>query len=322
MAQLTFREKFLIADVESTYGADATPGATNAIQTRNLTYTPYDGERVTAEVDRSIIGGYEEINAGPRSAMSFEVYITGHGNSSTPETIPGYAPILRGCGLAQTQNTGTSIVYQPESPAGMDSLSMYFTRTGQVQKQLGCRGNLTMDFTAGQLPFFGLSYMGLYTRPAAQTTPTGLNFGALGTKRPVNNSTTNITIAGHQVKLRSLSLDMQSNLVHENLPNCDDVQITNRNVTGSISFTAEDIATFDFFSKVESHTGAQTFVLQVIHSDDGTTGTGGESVQLDAAQVQFGGIEESEANDKAVYTIPLMFLPSTAGNDEFILTYK
>ena len=60
-----FRKKYLLGKIEGTYGSDSAPAATDAILTTNLSINPYEGNRVSRNLDREYLGGQEEINTGP-----------------------------------------------------------------------------------------------------------------------------------------------------------------------------------------------------------------------------------------------------------------
>jgi len=178
-----------------------------------------------------------------------------------------------------------------------------------------------MDLSAEAQPFFSFDFQSRYARPTSTVLVPPTSFGEIAPKRPVNNTTTTCVINGVPVAMRSLTIDIGNNVVHENLPTKDEVFITNREVTGQISFTAQDITDHDFYADVESHSsGAQTFPLQIIHSNDGTVGTPGQSVQIDAPNVQFASLSESNENDLLVHTMELRILPGALFNDELTIT--
>ena len=67
-----FRNKVLLAKLEVTYGTDPVPtGAANAMLTKGLTIQPYNGARVSRDLDRSTFGAQSEINTGPFVTVSF-----------------------------------------------------------------------------------------------------------------------------------------------------------------------------------------------------------------------------------------------------------
>lgn len=97
---LLARKRVLLAKIETTYGTDPTPtGAANAILVRNMSITPQDADLSDRDLVRPYIGRSEQLPAGIRAMVDFEVEIAGAG---TAGTAPGYGPILRACGFSET----------------------------------------------------------------------------------------------------------------------------------------------------------------------------------------------------------------------------
>ena len=314
MAILKRSKVFLLAKIESTYGTDPVPVAGDAIETRQLDWTPYDGNRVQNVIDRATLGGYSDINTGPNVGVTFQVGMQGAGGAV--DDVPAYGALLRACGLAQTINASTSVEYDPVS-AAFESITGYLFNDGMRQVALGMRGNLTGQMARGQLPTFGFAMRGLYAQPTtpAAVTPDITDFFAPIPVTKVNTPT--ISILGYTgAQLESFSFDFQNEVVYRNTTNLEEVLINNRNVVGQLVLAAPDLATKNFFSDVESHAALTTGALQIIH---GTAA--GKVVQFDAPAVQLASIARGEADGLTTYTFDLRFLPSS-GDDEFKITTK
>lgn len=313
MAILQEKKKFILAKIESSYGTDPTPVNTDAIETRGLQWTPYDGNRVMNEIDRSVLGGYSEINVGPNVGVTFNVGMQGAGAAGT---APAYGSLLRACGLAQTINAGVSVVYAPVS-SSFESITAYAFNDGMRQIVKGIRGSLTGQLSRAQLPTFGLSLRGLYARP---TTPAGVTPDITDFFAPIPVTKTNtptISILGYTgAQLESFSFDFQNEVIYRNTTNVEEVFINDRNVVGQLVVAAPDLATKDFFADVESHSTLTTGALQIIH---GTTA--GRIVQFDAPKVQLASIARGNVDGLVTYTFDVKFLPN-AGNDELSITVK
>lgn len=94
------RKRVILAKIESSYGVDPTPtGAANAILVRNLNVTPQDADLADRDLVRPYIGRSEQLPAAIRAMLDFEVEMAGAG---TAGTAPGYGPLLRACGFAES----------------------------------------------------------------------------------------------------------------------------------------------------------------------------------------------------------------------------
>ena len=97
---LLFRKKILLAKVETTYGVDPTPtGAANAISAKNINITPIDSDKAKRDLFTGWLGNTQELQGGFRVAIDFEVEMAGSG---TVGTAPGWGPLMRACGHAET----------------------------------------------------------------------------------------------------------------------------------------------------------------------------------------------------------------------------
>src|SRR5262245_10392269 len=90
----------LLAKIEGTYATDPTlTGGANAMLVKNCEIRPMEGEDVSRELIQAYLGGQATIPAALRMSLSFETELAGSGVAGT---APGWGPLARGCGLAQT----------------------------------------------------------------------------------------------------------------------------------------------------------------------------------------------------------------------------
>ena len=312
MADLNAKKVFLLSKIEGAYGVDPTPVDTDAVETRGLAITRYDGDRISNTIDRSTLGGYSEINVGPRSGLTFNVGMQGSGAAAT---ATAYGALLRACGLLQTIG-GSSVTYAPVS-SGYESVTAYHFMDGMRQILKGVRANVTGTLGRGVLPVWGFNLQGLYNTP---TTPACVTPNITDFFDPIPVTKTNtptLTIAGYSgAKLEQFTFDLGNQITYLNTTNYEGLDITDRNVTGTISIAAPDLATKNFFTNLESHTGVTTAAFQLIH---GTVA--GKIVQIDGSKVQISTISDSNQDNRGIYTFGLKFLP-TSGNDEILITTK
>lgn len=305
------RKKYLLAKIEATYGTDPTPAAADAMLTSGLQREIYGGPTITRDLDRDVLGADEQINTSPMVTQQFSVEMAGSGTLGTP---PGYGALLRACGFAETIAASTDVQYDPVS-SGYESIATYYDRDGERQIALGIRGSGGISMAVGQMPRFNFNLTGLYAKPAAQTlvTPETTTFQV---PVPVNKANTpTCTIGAYDLIMQSLDIDFGNQVPHVNLVNYEEVLITDREMTGTMTVLAPLISSKDMFALVESHSGITTSAFQVIHA------TTPNIVQLDAPKMQLTGISEVDINGEQGYQLPFRLIPDS-GDDELKITFK
>jgi len=308
---MLYKKKTIVAKIETVYGTDAVPAGADAIVTSNLSIEPYEGDKVSRDIDRPNLGLSEEINTGAYVTLSFDVEIAGSG---TAGTAPGYGSLLRACGFSETINAGTDVVYQPVSE-DFESITIHFERDGELQKVPGCRGSVSLKLEKGQLPKFSFSFTGLYQRPVAGSlTPDWSKFKA---PIPVNEANTpTFTVHGYEAIASAVSIDMANEVKYRNVINQEGVIISDRAPTGQLTIDAPTLAAKNFFTTVESHNGISTGSIQVVHGV-----AAGHIVQIDAPSTQLSTIKHADLDGFAGYELSARYLPVT-GDDEIVITVK
>lgn len=133
---LKFRDKTLLAKIETTYGTDAAPtGAANAIQVMDLAIVPQDGETVTHDYVRPDLGARPQIPVNTHVSLEFSVSAAGSG---TAGTAPGYGALLRGSGMAEVISAAASTQASPALSVGTPTGTFTYTAgsafTGSVPR--------------------------------------------------------------------------------------------------------------------------------------------------------------------------------------------
>lgn len=99
---LLFRQKLILAKLESSYGVDPTlTGGANAILTKDLQIQTFQGNTVDLNYDKGHLGNDKSIYVSPYSTLGFGVDIAGAG---TAGVAPAYGPLLRACGFQEIVN--------------------------------------------------------------------------------------------------------------------------------------------------------------------------------------------------------------------------
>lgn len=307
------RKQIVLAKIEAVYGTDPVPvEGTNAILTKNLQRTMYDGARVQRDLNYPYMGNDNSINTAPFVTVTFDVELAASG---TAGTAPQFGPLLRACGLDETIVADTSVTYGPISDA-FESVTLYYNYDGEMQKMIGARGTATLNMGKGQIPTISFSLTGRYAKPTAtaQYDPT---YTAAVPFPFSSYNTTTFSVHAQAVVGESLSLNLGCNVVHRNLAGFDGVLITDRAPTGSAMFEAVTIATKDFYVAAQSHLGAIVNAgLSVVH------GVGaGKVCTIASSQAQLANISESDSDGIRMINADLIFVPTDAGNDEFSIAF-
>ncbi len=302
---LLSRKRVILAKTEVTYGTDPTPtGAANAILVRNLSITPQNSEMVSRDLVRPYLGASEQLEAGVHVTCEFEVEMAGSGAAGT---APAYGPLLLACGMTATTSAGVSVTYAPVS-ASFGSVTLYYNVDGVLHKVTGARGNVQISLQVGQIPTFRFSFTGLYNAPTdtALPTPTYTSFQTpLATN---SDNTTGFQLHSYSGALQSAEINFGNAVNYRMLVGAEDVLMTDRQVTGTVVLEAPTIAAKDYFALSLSAALGNFQVTQ------GTAA--GNRVQVTSSRTSLGPPQYQDSNGIHMLSVPMTFVPSTAGNDE------
>jgi hypothetical protein len=303
------RKRVILAKIETTYGTDPTPtGAANAILVRNATLTPQDADFVDRDLVRPYLGRSEQLPAGIRAMLEFEVELQASGAAGT---APAWGPLMRACAHSETIVASTSVTYAPIS-AAFESATLYFNVDGVLHKLTGARGTWSLGMKVKDIPTLKFSFTGIYNTVADGAAPTP-TYTAFKTPLTVSNvNTTPFTLHSFAAVMSELSMDMSGVIVHRTLVGgAEAVLLTDREPQGSITIEATTVAQKDWWTIAKNATlGA----LSITH---GTVA--GSKVQFNAPNVQLTKPTYSEMDGIQMLQMGLNLIPGTAGNDEYAL---
>jgi len=302
---------------ESVYATDQVPtAALNAILAENVKIVPLDGDEITNEHVRPGLGGFEKSMINKRIQLDFDVRLRGSG---TAGLAPAIASILRAVGFSETLTPGVSAVYKLVSQ-NFESATVYLFRgnsaNGVRHRLLGARGTWKFGLDVKNHMVMSFSLQGLYVDPNSQAMPANFDFSGFTNTAiaPVNKANTTFTLGGYAAILEKLDIDSGLAVAHRPLVNYESIEITDRNVTGSMTIQEPDIASKDFFST--AYPAPEALVLE-----NGLVP--GQIVRIDGARVQRAKPDIADSNGVSMLTMPLGFLPSDAGDDnDLIFTFK
>lgn len=310
---LFIRKTEIFAKVETTKGTDATPTGSEAMKVSNVSISPYEGPETSRDFIRDYLGASTVIKTGTYVTLSFEVEIAGSG---TADTAPAYSALLQACGFLETVNVATDVTFTPLSDdSSIKSVTIWIEDNGEMHKCTYGRGNVSFNMSTGTIPKMTFNFTALYTKPSASTLTA--DFSAFQSPLAVNDTNMGtFTLDSYSFKMKELNWDMGNNVVYDPYVGGDEVNISGRNVTGSILVQAPLIATKDVYAMVESHAGVTTKVLDVVHGS-----TAGAIIEVDMPAVQVNSISREDNNGIKMYRLGLIATPSS-GNDEITFITK
>lgn len=303
-----WREKILVAKIETTYGVDATPGGAEAILAKDIRLMPMEGNDVERDLELPWDGNPGTIPADLHTKITFDVELE---PSGTAGTAPGWGVLMRMASCAQTIVATTSVTYNKIS-SGRESGTIHLLIGSTLYALRGSRGNCKLEINASGIPYLKFEFTGLWTKPVEGSRPTPV---LTGFKDPTVASSTNtptFTIDGTAFVLRSLSLDFGNKVEPRFLIGDESVIITEMRETLEAKVVAQPISSFDPFAMARDASQAP---LVLTH---GTTAGRVATLSVPAAQMQrVQGLE----NAQNIKEWPLRMLPRPAsGNDQFTLT--
>lgn len=304
-----WKSKTLLAKVEATYGTDAVPvAATNAILATDVTFSPMEGEDVERNLELPKMGASSSLPAGVYSKLTFSVELAGSG---TLGVAPGWGPLLRMCGVAETITAATKVEYNPVSTAH-SSGTIYFAIGTTRHVMTGVRGTATVKVSAQGIPMLMFTLWGLFAVPTTQAVVSP-NLSAF--KAPVIASKANtptFTISAAAFVLREFEFDLGCDVQMRMLMGSEGAVIVDKKEGVKTTVEAVDLATYDPFSV---SMGQAMKSLQLIH---GTAA--GLRVQIDIAQATQKRLSAYQQQQN-ILEWPLEFTPlQNAGDDQWKLT--
>lgn len=307
------RKKALLVAAETTYGVSPLISTATLMTISELESSPYEGDRVERSRLREQFGAQAEINVAPFATVTATIPLAGSG---TAGTAPNFGLLLRACGLAETVDAAVSVAYQPATDEH-ESFTVWFVEDGQLQKVPGVRGTVEFELAAKALPTMKFTLTGLYKRPEVHATALAQTLTDIVNEVPVNKeNTSNFSVHGYASCGQSLSVNLGNTVTHRHLIGCENVQITDRAVMGSVEVEAPNLATKNYFSAMESHETVQLDAITLTHGK-----TAGNIVEFALPQTQLSSISRTDSDGIVHYSMDVRAL-DTLGDDELTITFK
>ena len=306
----------VLAKVETTSGTDAVPtGSANAIQVMDLQITPLDAKNIDTNFITSYFGGAGQLVGTASVKCSFSVLLAGSG---TAATAPAWGALLLGCANAETTGliTPDRVEYLPATNS-LKTLTIYYYDDGLLHKLLGVFGNVKLSAKSGEAPKLTFDFVGLDGGVTAATNATAVltawRTPPAVTKANVVDVNLGCTYSagalssGTAYNSSGLTLDWGNSVAFAPLLTTEEVVLTDRNMTGSVSLNLTAAQEVTMMTSVKANT------LQSLGFVIGTAT--GNKIMLHMPSVQLINPKKEDFNGMRLIGFDLRVLPSS-GNDE------
>lgn len=312
------RNTVILAKVETTIGTDAVPtGAADAVLVSAMSINPLNAQNVSRNLMRGYFGGSEQLVGTAFVSVDFTVELAGSG---TAATAPQWGDLLLGCGMAEALlATPNRVEYTPVSSA-LKTLTIYYHDDGVLHKLLGAMGTVRLSAKVGERPTLQFSFTALDggISAVANASPTLTNWKTPPTMTKANvvditlgcTYATGALASGTVYASTGLDLDLGNTVAHTPLLSSDRIDISQREVTGSVQFDLTAANEVSFMATVKANT------TQSLGFTIGTAA--GNKIILHAPAVQLINPSKAELNGTRLIGYDLRLVPTAAGsgNDE------
>lgn len=305
-------KSFMLLKKETTYGTDAVPTATEVIWAENVQYKIVSSGRVRGAPAKPGVGQVAGTVYGEHAELSFEIPLQGSGAAGT---APKWGPAPKACGWSETVVASTSVTYAlAADPRAADSLTIVWNDGRRLHKILGWRGRMGLKAVSGQRPVLTFAGRGLYVPVTTRALPAHADATWTGwlDALPIAQGTTTFSFGGTATPLRELSLDPSDNVLFNDLPHQENVQLI-----GPRTFSGKMKATTPLPSTLNLETSWQAGTLSTLALVHGTVAGKIVTVNIKA---QNGEPDYGDDKGEDVVTTDIDATPSALNlDDEFTI---
>lgn len=301
----------VLVAIEATVGTIVVPVATNAIEVSDVTLTPIEGDEVDQGVIRPYFGASETTLVTLYRKIAFSVGFAGVG---TVGDLPGWSTLMRACAASVTNTPAgdpdAGTVFAPVTD-DIESVTIYAVVDKQLYKMAGARGNPKATVDAKQIPKWQFEFTGAFLPVEDVPAMPAVNYTAFQRPLGVNKLNSTLSLDGYLAACSSFQFDFGNSVVKQDLMNVDTTEITGRVSTGSVTFRNTSVATKNW---IEMARASAKVPLLLRHGQQATN-----TVAISAQTAQIGKPTFGEQDGIQMITVPLRFIPSNAGNDEWTI---
>lgn len=305
------RNLLVMAKAQVAKGTPATlAAANNAILCQSVSPNLIKAEFVARNLIRPYMGNSPSSTAGVHRGIEFVVELAGSGAAGT---APALAPLLLGCGMAETITAGVSAAYAPVT-TGQTYLTLACNLDGMEFLLTDAIGTVSFEMSPKAIPVARFSFLGIYTPATDTVMPTGASFAAFLKPLTVGRvNTPTFTLFGTTPCVESFSFDLANQMTWRELINCGGAHRSDRKPTASLKIELPSVATKAWGEAVRL---ADEGALAVVHGV-----TAGNIVKVDAPKLCVSAEPSiDDSNGVAMLNLQMSMNPD-AGNDELVLTF-
>ena len=303
----------LLLKKESSYGTDASPAVSaDEILIKDATAVPL-GDKI---LERDVLLPSFSSLPGVLGQTWGQIKFTAAGfHNGTDGASLDIDSALECSGMLKTNTAaatgveGTD-VYDPITTS-IPSATIYLYKDGMLYKLLGARGKWSITMEAGKIPEITFEFEGLWQDPVDASLPTP----SYDTANPPIFASAGFSIGSYSALISKLSIDFGTVLAARPDPSSGNgvvgIDITGRDVSGSIDPEAVLVATKDFWGIWKAGTTA-ALTLEI--------GTTPNKYKITAPAVQEMDISEGDRDSLLTFEIPIKFRMSS-GDDEIKITH-
>jgi len=320
MARYT-RDSAILAKIETTEGTDSVPtGSANALLVSDQNIDPLVANNVSRDLVRNYFGASEMLVGTAYVMVEFTVELQGSG---TAATAPAWGALLRACGFAESGLVSFA-AYAPDTPANQKSATIYYYDSGSLHKLLGAKGTVSEGgMSVSGRPTLKFRFLGvdggITAAAVATTTLTAWKTPAVITTANSGDVTLGGTYSagaisgGTAYTSKGLTFDLGNEVQFTPLLGSEGIDITGREVTGSVEFDLTAAQEVTFMAAVKANTLQS---MSLVHG-----ASAGYIVGVSMAAVQLLNPKKTEINGRRLIGYDFRSVPS-AGNDDLIIWTK
>ena len=328
MALLT-RKRVIAVLKETTAGTYNAPQAANCLLVRDLSITPQESDVVSRDLVRPYFGASEQLQANTRVSCTFSVEMAGVG-SGDADVAPNYGECIEACGFTGESTDDAKHLFIPNSTVAT-TVSILYNIDGVQHTVKGAKGTFSISCAVGEIPTIDFTFTGIYIDPSDATALTPSYNKQADPLLFDNGNTGSFKIFGETgLQMSNFSLDLGNEVVYRELVGgSPEVLITNRNITGSVTVEAVNLASGGSQQWNPFAAALADGTLGEISFTHGTTALNKVTIQSGLVTSQdtknrcdLGAITYGEEDGIAMWEVPYTMIPTTAGNDEFSLIFE
>ncbi|GHB24437.1 phage tail tube protein [Salinicola rhizosphaerae] len=293
--------------IEASYNADTVPDMA-AILPTSIEVTPMAGNDIDRSYIRPYYGNAPQAPGEKHVQVQVGVELTTSGEAGTP---PPWGALLRACGWTETivpadGETPAQVVYAPISDYE-DSGRFYCHVDKNLHEGRGARGTPQFTLNAESIPALQVTLMALI-QPVTNVALPEVDLTHWPKALPINTLNTKpLKVFGVASPFQSFSLDMSAQTRQRTVVGANDIAITGRQPSGSLTIDDPGVAAVNYFQR---SLNVETGEISLIHGTEP-----GSIIEIVMPSCSLA--SPTYADDQGVQMLSMNYRPEPVqGNDE------